>query len=266
VLAFYLSAVESLVCSLPLYCCHIIFMPSAPHATTGASSPTLTSQRKWQNRKNLSQRHDVHVSLHMQLHYLPLIHTLLLLQSLTKELVEELQEQRMRDALPSLTSFSRNIAQEIRQTQKQQQQQQQQQQSLIDEGDGVNEMPATPLFPAYCEFARLLPRRSIKYKTSSYHFDDGVSVALQQEAHDDGTMAVFAWALGATAVPANIYIYSSHSPTSASTSPPPLQSHSQSLLPSQLFIKMYFTMPLMASCGHLGSRKASADSNLKYCW
>jgi hypothetical protein len=190
---------------------------------------------------------------------------MLLLQSLTKELVEELQELRMRDALPSLTLFSRNTFQEIRQTQKQQQQQQQ---SLIDDSDELNEMPATPLFPAYCEFVRLLPRRSIKYKTSSYHFDDGVSVALQQEARDDGTMAVFAWALGAAAVPANIYIHSSASGlTSASTSPPPpLQSHSQRLPPSQLFVKMYFTLPLMTSCGHLGSRKASTHSNLKYCW
>lgn len=178
---------------------------------------------------------------------------MLLVQTLTKELVGELQDIRIRAALPSLTLFSRNKWEEMKQLKSQQQH------SLDDDDEVTSATELPPLFPLQHEFMRLLPRRSILYKSSSYHHCDEAVESLQQ--HDDvGRMTTFVSHSSAN-IPANIFIHPSPSSSHASRAHP-----SQASPHSQLFFKARCTMPLITVCGHLGSRRTSSHPTLKYCW
>jgi hypothetical protein len=175
---------------------------------------------------------------------------LFLSQSLTKELAEELEYLRMQAVLPSLTSFSRSLMSDIRERMKQKQQQQ-----SVDDDDDIEIVAAAPssLFPLQQEFMRLLPRRSVSYKTSSYHHYDLRVMEMLQQVEDSGALATFVSLTSSVHAPANIFVHASSSSSCLYFS-----------AISQLFFKTNYNMPLITVCGHLGPRKSSSQSALQY--
>lgn len=182
----------------------------------------------------------------------------------------------MQAALPALISFSRRQALEQLQLRKQQQQQHN---PFHDEDNDDTCLP--PLFERRRAFRRSLPRGSRLFASSATLSDRHLSVEDCIPECDDGVMAVFQDAFAGQSSVANMYIQCVRTPVSrpASVEPaaPPSTSSSathhasrrQSAyelpLQSQIFGYLQYTLPLIAACGHLGSRPTSSGSTLRYC-
>ncbi len=186
----------------------------------------------------------------------------------------------MQAALPALIAFSRRQALERLQRDKQQQQQQQQHHNPFHDNDNV-ETCYPDLFQRRRAFRRSLPRGSRLFASSAVRSDMHLSVEDCIPGCDDGVMAIFQDAFAAQSCVPNIYVQCVQTPASrpasvelvASPSSSPSATHhasrrqSASAMPSQsqIFCYLRYTLPLIAACGHLGSRPTSSGNTLKYC-
>jgi hypothetical protein len=188
----------------------------------------------------------------------------ILAQSLTTELVKELQSIRIHDALPALVDFI------LKQVDDMKQQQIIQDQSTLASNcneddlfdDGHHEPSA--LFPRRQVFMRLLPRRAPAYTCSSYHKDDDCALSSALPSSEVCKMVVFTSHCTAHTIASNIYVIDPSSKP-LSTSPAPSTMSLFCSPPSQLFCYLALCLPLVTVCGHLGSKPSSADNTLKYC-
>ncbi len=171
----------------------------------------------------------------------------------------------MRAALPTLIAFSNN--QVLKQCQFQ----------LHPSHYASDGSDLPPLFEHRRAFHRSLPRGCRLFASSASRSDVHLSVEHCIPECKDGIMVVFQDASCTQQSCANMYIKcmqtavsypaqtSSVKSASSITKQVPLkQSTNSSSTPSQLFCYLHYTLPLVAACGHLGSRPTSSASTLEY--
>ncbi len=192
------------------------------------------------------------------------IYLILLLQSLTLELVNEIQAIRIREALPALVEFSESQTETISQRPKQEMQHffpSIHCSSFVPNVNNDDEGPVY-MFPRRREFLRSLPRRLNLSSCSSYRHDDHNTLMNLYHPTQDERMAVLRSPLVSHDLAANVYTYS---PPSSISSHPALKSTPEmSSNPSLSFSYLSYTLPMITVCGHLGSMPSSTHNTLKY--